>query len=221
MLKVKILDGDPYWMIKYADADGNVYLDLDSEFTILLFKESEQLTNLSKINIEAVLGTSLIATSKNNSLIGKPTLIGVNHNLYSDFTVQITSGLKILNQSKLRIQTKKNSKQTNNYEIEIIDTTNHWAVLFNDIYLDELPFNSVEINDTFLWDNFNTANHYDDGENGFYFPMVNYGQFANRDYYSIDNFRTWIHALKVMQLSFIQAAWQFSCPFLESSVDIK
>lgn len=220
-LKIKILDGDAYWMTKYADANGNVYLDTDSEFTILLFKESEQLTNLSKINIEAVLGTSLIATPKNNSLIGKPALIGVNHNVYSDYTVQITSGLKILNQSKLRIQTKKNNKNSNNYEVEIIDTTNHWAVLFNEIYLDQLPFNSIEISDTYLWDNFNTANHYDDGEDGFYFPLVNYGSFPNRDFYSVDNFRIWNHALKVMQLSFIKAGWQFSCPFLESSVGRK
>ena len=34
-LKIKILDGDAYWMTKYADANGNVYLDTDSEFTIL------------------------------------------------------------------------------------------------------------------------------------------------------------------------------------------
>ena len=221
MLKVKILDGDPYWMIKYADADGNVYLDIDSDFTILLYKESEQLTNLSKINIEAVLGTSLIATPKNSSLIGKPTLVGVNHNSYSDFRVQITSGLKILNQSKLRVQTKKNNKETNNYQIEIIDTTNHWAVAFNEIYLDELPFNQIEISDTFLWDNFNTANHYDDGEDGYYFPIVNYGTFPNLDYYTLDNFRVWIHALKTMQLSYTKAGWQFSCPFLESNIGRK
>ena len=220
MVKVKILDGDPYWMTHYADADGNVWLDLDEGFSTLLSKEIEQLTLLGKINIEGVLGTSLIATPKNEALIGKPSNIGVLGNQYTDFTVQIIDGMKILNQTKLRINVQKDGNE-NNYEVEILDTTKHWAVLFNTLYLDELPFNEFEFSSENLWNNFNLANHYDNGEDGYYFPLVNHGTFPNKDTYTEGDFRPWVHVAKVLELAFLNAEWSFSCPLIDTEVGRK
>lgn len=220
MIKVKILNGDAYWMAHYADSDGNVWLDTDEGFSILISKEIEQLTNISKINVEAILGTSLIVTPKNEALIGKPTKHSVALNQYNDFTVQIMSDMKIFNQSELRINGKKEGK-TNTYEIEILDSTKHWANIFSEMYLNELPFNKFEYSEDNLWDNFNLGNHYDPGDDGYYFPLVNYGSFSNNEYLTPSDFRPWVHVAKVFELAFIKAGWAYSCPLLDTDTGRK
>ena len=80
MIRVRLFDGPTYWMTHFAEADGAVYLDLDEEFQIQIDKEIEQQTSINKINVEAVLGTSIVATPKNEALIGKPTALAVQHN---------------------------------------------------------------------------------------------------------------------------------------------
>ena len=113
-MKLKILNGDAYWMAQYADADGNVWLDLDDEFSVKYNKEIESLTELSKINIEAVLGTSLVATPKNENLIGQPVKLAVYKNEYVDFEIQLIHSLKIYNQRLESLAKKKVLNQVHN-----------------------------------------------------------------------------------------------------------
>jgi len=218
MIRVRLFDGPTYWMTHFAEADGAVYLDLDEEFQIQIDKEIEQQTSINKINVEAVLGTSIVATPKNEALIGKPTALAVQHNGYTDFKVQVMKGMKILNQSTLRVLSKKEGEKGTHYEVEILDTTNHWAVKLNEIYLDDLAFNKFDYTPENLWLNFNNGAKYDDGEDGYHFPLVNYGLWTGEDSFTISDFRPWVHALKVLQLAFCQAGWQFSCPVLETDL---
>ena len=215
-IKLKIFDGHPYWMNHYAEPDGSVYLDTSEEFKINLSKEIEQLIDLTKINIEGVLGTTLIATPKNIALVGEPIEPNVNNNDFQDFTVQILIGLKILTQNKLRIKTKKESRENNDLEIEIIDTSIHWAVQLNSIYLDELPFQDFDYSKTNMWDNWNLNNLYNDGDVGYYFGLVNYGNFADTNGLLYSDFRPHVHALKVLQLAINMAGYAVSCPALET-----
>lgn len=215
-VKLKIFDGHSYWMNHYAEADGSVYLDISDEFKINLSKEIEQLIDLSKINIEGVLGTTLIATPKNIALVGEPITPNVNNNDYQDFTVQILIGLKILTQNKLRVKTKKETNENSNLEIEIIDTSVHWAVQLNSMYLDELPFVDFDYSKTNMYNNWTLNNHYNDGDVGYYFGLVDFGNFADADGLLYSDFRPHVHALKVLQLAINKAGFAVSCPLLET-----
>lgn len=220
-MKLKILNGDSYWMAQYADADGNVWLDIDDEFSVKYNKEIESLTDLNKINIEAVLGTALVATPKNENLIGQPAKLAVYKNEYVDFEIQLIHGLKIYNQSKIRILGKKESLKPGsqpNYEVELLDTTNHWAIQFNKMYLNELPFPDFEYSADNLWNSFNLDASYTHGDNGYWFPLVNYGGWYDNRVFTLTDFRPWVHDAKVFELAFKKAEWQFSCPLLESNV---
>lgn len=220
-MKLKIINGDSYWMAQYADADGNVWLDLDDEFSVKYNKEIESLTDLAKINVEAILGTSLVATPKNENLIGQPAKLAVYKNEYVDFEIQLIHGLKIYNQSKLRILGKKESMKPGSlptYEVELIDTTNHWAILLNKMYLDELPFPDFEYSGDNLWNSFNLDASYTHGDNGYWFPLVNCGGWSSSKKFTISDFRPHIHHAKAYELAFKKAEWQFVCPLIDSAV---
>lgn len=220
-MKIKIINGDSYWMAQYADSDGNVWLDLNDEFSVKYSKEIESLTDLNKINVEAILGTALVATPKNENLVGQPAKLAVYKNEYVDYDIQLIKGLKIYNQSKLRILGKKESLKPGaypTYEIELIDTTNHWAVQFSKMYLDDLPFEQFEYGAVNLWNSFNLDAKYTAGDKGYWFPLVDYGGWYDSRIFTLTDFRPWVHDLKVFELAFKKAEWQFSCPLLESDL---
>lgn len=221
MIKVRIFDAPAYFMTHYADADGAVYLDLSTDFTLDITKEIEQQTSLNKINVEALLGTSLPATPKNERLIGKTAEPGIKGNTYSVFNIQIMAGPRILNHATLRVQAKKEGDKSNSYEVELLDTTNHWAVKLNQIYLDELPFGSMDYTPANIWEVMNLNAQYDDGDPGYYFPLVNYGFWSTNDKFTVSDFRPWIHAKKAFDLAFCMAGWQYSCPILETDTGRK
>lgn len=217
-VRLKLLDGPSYWMTHYAEADGSVYLDLDDAFSIQLTRDIEALTNINKINVEALLGTSIVATPKNENLIGKPTRLAVNENEYDDFTVQLMIGMRVFMQSTLRVLERKSGKRGEVFEVEILDTTSHWAVLLNTTYLPDLPWSPVEYNSQEMWDSMNMNAKYLDGDPGFWWPLVNYGRWVKDGEFNIGDFRPWFHALNVVQKAFNKVGWTVACPVLETEI---
>lgn len=217
MIRIKIFDGNSYWMSHYQDDDGQVYLDVSDSTQALLSKEIEQLTNIEKINIEAVLGTSLPATPKNVNLIGKPVGLAIKNNTYQTFKIQLSVGLKIFNQSTLKVLAKKEGN-AEDLEVEFLDVSDHWALQLNKIYLDELPFDDVEYSSVTMWQNMNNDAAYTPGDPGYYFPLVNYGRWNYNGKFIPADFRPWIHVAKVFELMFCKAGWRYECPILETDI---
>ncbi|MEP7197264.1 MAG: hypothetical protein ABI851_12150 [Saprospiraceae bacterium] len=218
MISIRIFDGPSYWMNHYADADGAVYLDLSDDTNFQLSKQSEQLTSLDKITIEGALGTSLPATPRNVNLIGKPTDIAVKDNQYSDYAVQIKIGMKILTQTTLRVNSKKDNVNSELFEIEFLDTSHHWAVQLDKVYLDELPLPDIEYSGTKMMDSIKLNAKFDDGDPGYWWPLVHHNYWVSNDFYTISDFRPWFHCLKIIRESFHKVGWQISCPILETEI---
>ncbi|NOT37502.1 MAG: hypothetical protein HOP11_09000 [Saprospiraceae bacterium] len=216
MIRVKLLEGPAYWMTHYAESDGSVYLDLSSDFSVSLSKEIEQQSSINKINIESVLGTSIPDTAKNANLIGKAAEVALKDNQYLDIKVQVIKGIKILNQGTLRILSRSSSNNTGKYEAEFLDTSNHWVLELNKIYLDDLPFQKFDYTPFNLYESIALDAKYDDGDNGYWFPLCNYGLFFDNGKFSVSDFRAWVHVKKVFDLAFNKIGWKYDCPLLST-----
>ena len=214
-MRIKLYNGNPYFMAKYADADGQVYLDTSAETKAILIRNIEQLTELNKINIEGVLGTALPATPKNQNLIGKSTNLGVYHNDYADFDIQLIHGMMVYAQGSMRVNERK-SGSSEQFEVEFLDKSLHWAIQLNKTYLNELPWPGVEYSVSSMWDIMQTGAVYNSGDPGYWFPLVNYGRWNFQNSFIPADFRPWVHVAKAFDLMFCKAGWQYSCPILET-----
>lgn len=195
---------------------GKLYLDIDDEFELSLDKSVQELNDVNKINTETVFGTSLPGTSKNMKMLG----LDFNYNVLdleiTEHDIRVDRGYYTLRHNRLRVVDY--TRSTNRIEIEIIDGEDNWLTAIKSIFLNDLPFVPYNITKKYLVDNITFKAKYQAGDEGYWFPLINFGAFAKKDEISEGDFRPCVHVAKVWELAFGLIKRSYEFPLLETEV---
>lgn len=222
----------PSWVY---EADGNVFLDIDSGTVLTKTKSATQLTDINTITGDAVLGASLSRTDKNELILG-----GIMNASKLDFTntyfvkVKAFDGAIALKQNLLEIISKGLK-----YEFELSDSTDHWKYQIEGRTLNELDYPIVRFTEDWLisqWTNdkptpeeWADAHLYGPGHIGVYFSMWHCGNWRESlaEYDDDDNLFSrgksglsdllpvW-HFQPMLEKIFCLGGWTFRCDALTS-----
>lgn len=205
------------------DADGQVRLELD----VLQFdktKQVEQLSEFDTLSGGGVLGFTLLDTACNYAVLksyGNPNAFQFDHQICLD--VIATEGYCTLRQNALQVL----ERTDDGWEAELIDGDGFWKTDMANMRMCDIDYPKIVFNDETIRDSWPNA-LYNDGDPGYYFPLVHYGNWGResiRDdngnitqlgFAEVTDFRPWFHVLALLQKAFCQIGWVFKSPVLES-----
>lgn len=212
----------PFVPAMYLEPDGAAYLDIGDDFSLRFSKRLEELTDINTIKTDSVLGFSVPSTPKNDVILGSALSPNRVDNTFTGFPVIIYMGTHIISQKTL-FPVQRNSDE---YEIEVRNSVQHWAVLAKDLNLNTLKlrdepfeFTNNNINDT------NDLGPYTDGGEILRFPVAYYGQFTDKriipplkyiQHIGVSDFRPYFSILGILQKAFCSIGWTFRSSILES-----
>lgn len=206
MIKVKINQPSQVVADAFQDADGNVYLDLDSEFELRLTKVLEQLTVENLVTQEAALSTSIPRTGKNRLILqdyepdadtDRPgievTVTGMDHQIDVD---------------RLRVlRMEDRSGQPTRMEIEL-----YGGGWIDDLEL--LPLNEIDLGTIEYLLSFVLAGWADNTALVVAAP-ADYGFFNTPGDLTRKDLRFKYNLYKLMRQAFCDIGWNFKSPFFE------
>lgn len=218
-IKLYILEppSDVPLLPQWADSLDRISLDIDSEFKVQLNKNVIQLSDFNELQVEATLGGSLPGTGKNDAMLDND----VNYHMVdnapvTDHPIHADLGYFMLRQNTLRILSR--SEITGRYEEDIIDSQDHWFIKLQTLFLNDLPFGKIEFNEADFILNQATKAKYITNDEGYYFPLVHYGNQVIPGEYSLGDFRPWVHSAKVYELLSNLINHSINFPFLQTEV---
>lgn len=212
-LNIQILDS----VTGFPDAlkkDGKIFLDLSPGFRMEESKSVQELTDINEITDEAVLTFSIPYSPANDILADRlvnPNLIG---NKKTPYSVLIQEGERVMNLDQLEFLSA--SDENKQYEVRIKRSTEHWLRKAEQTKLNEIDYGTFTLSTANITDNWANDHHYNNGDTGVYFPIVDYGNWFNVTQIIVNDLRPWFHLLGIMQKGFLHIGWNFSCPLLES-----
>lgn len=216
------IQNPPFVPSMYIEDDGAAYLDISDDFSLRFSKRLEELTDVNTIKTDSVLGFSVPTTPKNDVILKSALSPNRVDNVFAGFPVILYLGSSVVSQKTL-FPIRRSSTE---YEIEVRNSIEHWAVLGKDLLLnslklreDDFEFTNTNINEI------NDLGAYEDGEEVFRFPVAYYGQFTdkriipplvNPQHIGVGDFRPYFSILGLLQKAFCSIGWSFRSPILES-----
>lgn len=221
MVSLKVRDSSPgnSWIRPDWLIGGSLYLDIDSDFQVILNKEIQTLTDINKIATETLVNTSLPATQKNLAVLRPSMDVEMIDNTYPEIEVDLIVGHRVLNQNKLKVLGYE--KENDRIEIELTDSETSWLTKVKNVYLDQLDFGTFTYSLTNLADNWVNNNEYNTGDPGYYFGFCWYGYRNEKRTLNENNFRPLVHALALFKKGFCESGWAVSVPILETTTGRK
>lgn len=208
----------------YKEPDGTVILDLDERFAARLSNQLEALTEVGKIKTEAILGTSLPSTPKNDFFMRPIVLANRVDPDFKPIQVLLVLGSRILRQKDLYVL---DYTSADGYEVQFKNGQQHWSQGAKDKALCKVKLTDDEKFE-FTKNNIidqNLLGPYEDGQIGVRFALANYGQFVDKkvtpplispNYIGIPDLRPLLSELWVLRRSYFELGWDFQSSILES-----
>jgi len=213
-LKIKVLS-DVTVLLPQWDSGNGAYVDVDGDTGIEFSKALAELNDTGRINDEAALRVSVPATDKNLVLFKAIH----NHNLvepdFNPLQVLVHEGSVTHNLDSLQATGYTDAGQR--IECELKRSVRHWLEFAGNTFLNQIPIASVEFTKENLENIWANNFVYNDGDDGVYFPLVNYGGWLKPNEVVVEDFRPWINPLKILQEGFCLGEWKFICPWLETT----
>lgn len=198
----------------FYNADGSVSFDLPSskQWLSLFFNRSE-LNEVNDIKENSVLTFSLDSTVKNDYLLDHFTNPDILDNDYKPIPIQLFVNGTELEYNELLVSQK--SDPDDNYEAQIRNNTDFWIDCLKTARLCDLDFDYFTLTKANLLANFPNG-FYNDGDDGYYFPLIDYCRDYTTTEYLVEDFRPHFHVLKLMQDICEKCGFCFSSEFYES-----
>lgn len=201
----------PEQITLFAD-DGRVFLDVDDNTAFALAKELANLSGLVTVESEKEITVTLPQSAKNNFYLKHlydPQVAKTQNYL----TCRVTTG------STTHYYCKLFPIQDSHIENQVIlKYENDWieklkGTKVKDIDLPTFDYTKEEINARWAEDGI-----YNDGDVGFWFPVVYYGGWRVRNRrLVVEDLRPHLHALFLLQQMFKAIGWCFKSPFYETT----
>jgi len=203
----------------FLDANGSLSLDFCPKFE--RSKKVDQVS-LERISSEGVLGFFLVHTEKNTWAI--TNAIGAEKGLGTKgFYVQAWDDGILLPQIFLRVY----NKTRRGFEAELVMPEDFWAISIKKLKLCQIDFPNFLLTEANLRNNWANNAIYNDGDAGYYYPLIHYGNWSIPAIYDDDllqsmgtateaDFRPFVHILALLQRGFCKLGYKFRSPILET-----
>jgi hypothetical protein len=194
----------------YIESTGE---EIQVEEVPRLTRRAEELNRVGKLKTDGALGFEIPKTDDNYRILTKfinPNVIDQN---YDPIKVVARIGSKTLRFNRLYITNYKNG-----FQAELRRAEDHWIDKSEGLTLNQIEFGDFTFDWPNIRDNWRLDWIYQDGDQGVYFPIVNYGRFIDGDRLNVSDMRPWFHLLGVLQKGFCQIGWKFECQALETEV---
>lgn len=206
---IEIFPTSPFHFI---DSDGRVLLDVSESTTITLNQSIEKSGEAGAFvkNPESIV--LAIPNTPKNYLYLKDLFDpnGVSNTKYLDVRLQVGS--------KTFLHDRLYGIDKNNAEIQIsIVYQDAWVSLLKATSIADLDLGEIDFSEETLLDKFVNDQQYADGDDGYWFPLVNYGGWRDKGRgVWVEDFRFHIHATFLLQKMFAHIGWCFESPFYET-----
>lgn len=195
--------------------NGVLFLDTYPEFEIRTTRRLEEIIDISKISVDAVIAFDLPRTPKNDAELGdfvNPNILNFD---FAPIPVQVIEGGQVLPQNLMHV--KECSERDKTYTIELRTDDSHWIVGAKKLRCKDIEdWPEFTINIPNVISNWGSNYKYLDGDVGIWFPLVYYGAWFEKGNVTISDMRPHIHLLALLQYGFSHIGWIFKCPFLET-----
>lgn len=104
------------------------------------------------------------------------------------------------------------------YELELSAEKSHWAVLAEEIYFKDLDLGVVEFTKPTILEYNAREAKYIEGNQGVYFPLINYGGWFDKNKVVVEDFRPCFNRYWLLKKTFANIGWGFRCPYLETDI---
>lgn len=197
----------------FRDTDGFFTLDLTTEVTIAITKQIDEFSQPGKLKQDTVRNIVLPSTKKNNALIGnRGNPLAFNFNHRQPVEVRIIYSDYVLPETFLKLRTTGDSGFM---EVEISGQNSNWVKPLSELKINELDFGSAVIDGPLIEGSW-TRHAWQDTDDPFFFPLVNYGIWNQVNIVSPADFRAWFSPLFILREAFCRIGWNFVCDFLQT-----
>lgn len=211
-LEIEILNDVPSFPDSLKD-NGRILLDLPGSNIIEQYKSVEELI-VDGIETEEVTDIQ-VPTTRRNTILAERTL---GKNKVSDtergYDCIVKDGPSI--KRFIRLFFVGGGDGSRAYRVRLDYGGQHWLKRASSMFLDEIPYPIFRFNES-NFNTFNARSGYVDGDEGVFFPLVNFGRFANNNNLVLEDFRPHLSKLMILQKGFCKMGWNFASPFFEST----
>lgn len=198
MIDIRIIEPGAIVASVYAGPDNAVFLDLDDGFSLRYTKALQQLTEANNVGQEATLSVNVPATVKNRMILaGKEGVLKVE--VFKDLDRLPGDGLEVV---------RENDKERT-IEIEIIGAS--WLTALSKIQLQKVFIGN------FFWDKANIESKWGDPQAFGIAGLANYGGWNTPGQVGLRDFRFWLRAFRMMELTFCAIDWTFESSYYQKA----